>query len=366
MTSNGGATWSDITPVATPNTSLYEGIYLAVTPETGYTNYVYAMAGDMPPFPTTIQHFDGVSWSSTQNVTANSTGLAINLIISPADHNVMYCTGTKAFKSTNAGVNWTKISNYNSTYEHADVRALHLETPTLGGTSDVLWMGNDGGVGRKIFPAAWTNQNGNGLNITQFYGLDGSETNPNLIIGGAQDNGAYTYNNGSWSVNVLGDGYDCVIDKNNSNYCYVTINDGNNKIYGSSNAGTSWNLGTLPSPPGSSNTVRPFLQGNDNNFYIGHQNVYKTANPASGWGTAIGNISVSPPLIALDVAPSNNNYIYTASPEPTWNNSVPATGKLFRTINATATTPTWTDITPNIIIPGTTDNPCYYTSIRIF
>jgi photosystem II stability/assembly factor-like uncharacterized protein len=97
--------------------------------------------------------------------------------------------------------------------QHDDIRDI-LVLSRAG--KEMLICGNDGGVSvnGEMGNAAWTHLTGKGLtglNISQFYGIDISEWDPNLFTGGLQDNGTIVWKKGQIPRHMYGgDGGDCV------------------------------------------------------------------------------------------------------------------------------------------------------------
>ena len=79
-----------------------------------------------------------------------------------------------------------------------------------------LYSANDGGLYFSDNDGLnWTDIS-DGLQITQFYRSGLSQTDPELIIVGAQDNGTFLMDGiNSWSSVRGGDGMECAIDPNN-------------------------------------------------------------------------------------------------------------------------------------------------------
>lgn len=347
------------------STNTSTGIYVAA-------NYTY-VNNINPNTITTISRIRRYSELTNSWVSDIAPNISFSLwhptfLVSPADPNVMYCetAGRNLGKSTDGGFTFNQITiyngTYNGTYTHADIRAITLVQASAGGTADKLVVGNDGGVlytnnwtGPGGTPI-WTNINGTGLNITQFWGIGGTESDANLIIAGSQDNGMFTYDAGTWKVQVVGDAYDCAIDHVNDNIMFGAAYNGEYVMVKSVDGGSSW--GGMAQPPGLRRTNRPLLIDNNNTWYVGYHDVFKSTNQGGTWtvppdGAKISDFSAAPfnvpaddRLIAIAVAPSNTNVIYAAYggargniPAGTLNN------KIFKTTDGGGS---WTDITPGL------------------
>ena len=132
-------------------------------------------------------------------------------------------TGT-AWYDTTCGYNGTSVNNH---VVHVDQHALAF----VNGSSDILLVGNDGGVHATLNASAatlntarptWMNQD-NGINAIEFYSGDisgnfANSANPSAV-GGAQDNGpSSAMFSGSptggvqWQMGLGGDGFSGLID----------------------------------------------------------------------------------------------------------------------------------------------------------
>ncbi|MDO9184772.1 MAG: hypothetical protein Q7W13_02090 [Bacteroidia bacterium] len=385
---NAGNTWTNLTSNLTSTTDL-DKMRISVTASDLYVLY---FSGSPAQAFIDKYNFSSGTWLLVSN--PNLTYDNYVFTVSPADPQVMYAgrgQGT-LLKSTTGGSNFSSITNYNQsyngTYTHSDIRAVQLVQASADGfgtgTADRLFVGNDGGVLKTLNGgASWTNINGTGLNITQFYGIGGTESNPNLIVAGAQDNGLYTYNAPNWSVQVVGDAYDACIDKTDPNIMFGAYNGGfGNQLDKSTlGGGVSWGGGGIAQPPGASLTNRPLFIDNNNNWYAGYHDVFKSTSQGGSWtvpanggfkisnfttdfnttatlpgGIVYNSVPSSKPLVALAVAQSDPSVIYAAYDGATWDTN-PATGQssgdgpqalaktIFRTTDGGTS---WTDITAGL------------------
>jgi photosystem II stability/assembly factor-like uncharacterized protein len=167
--------------------------------------------------------------------------------VDPLDENHVLVAGVSMRRSTNGGVNWANVGGL-----HADQHAMQWATAI----PNRVYVGNDGGTYRS---------NNNGASgfvqaidepYTQFYTIDVSETDPQRVVGGAQDNGSNRSWNSAgvvapggtgWTSHGGGDGESNVIDYNDqlrmyycSQYgsCTRSSNGGNSGSGFGSRAGT--------------------------------------------------------------------------------------------------------------------------------
>ena len=164
--------------------------------------------------------------------------------VDPNDPNIVYLLGLDGIlQSIDGGASWTSIAaDADGNGPHVDHHAGQVDS------SGRLIAGNDGGVWRwDPATAKWTNLNGGGLAITTFNGITSHPTNPNIVLGGSQDNGTEKYTGSqAWEHVDPGDGGEVYFDPNNPPNAYHVLNGGLRK---STDGGDTW-FGTAFSNPG--------------------------------------------------------------------------------------------------------------------
>jgi Secretion system C-terminal sorting domain len=281
----------------------------------------------------------GYSWS----LHTNTNTYGVQFIVSSANQSIMYIgdnPGRVVNKSISGGATFTAISNYgpsflyNGTSTHADIRALKLVNSSLTGSSDFLLAGTDGGIlysqssSATGFPVNWVDLNGTGLNITQFSGFGGTEQNPNLLVGGTQDNDVYRYSNGVWNTNVSCDGDECTFDQASLTvFKQVDCSSGSIQISKSTNGGLSGYVSV--GVPETGGGKKPMVVNRTNNkFYGAWHDLY--SSPLSPFSLTIPSAKISNftsangvpncnQITAFDVNEINPNVIYVGFGQPTWN-----------------------------------------------
>lgn len=168
------------------------------------------------------------------------------LWVDPLDHNTILVGGIDMWRSTNSGINFTKITDnkyyISGTSLHAD---HHVIAPASdfgeiinGSQNRTLYFGNDGGFGScQDFTTAdttsgWSLLNGTGdkmLGIAQYHGSDLVDT---VIISGSQDNGSFMSCDRGQSFSRLdgGDGGYCAISRQDTRQVYMSQQYGKFKI----------------------------------------------------------------------------------------------------------------------------------------
>ena len=233
-------------------------------------------------------------------------GYDMALCASPTDANEVYLAGIIVWRSTNGGTSFvaqTVWSYPNGTgYNHADVHGLRWINKTL-------YSNSDGGIFKSTDRADnWTNIS-TGLGIRQFYRIACSQTDANVITGGAQDNGSVARKPaGNW-VDWLGaDGMEGLVSPTNANNLWGTSQNGS--LYRSTNGGNSYSGLTKPS---AGNWVTPLASHptTETTIYGGWTGFYRSTNSGSAW-TLLSGTTITAALDDVAVAPSNPNYLYAS------------------------------------------------------
>jgi hypothetical protein len=309
----------------------------------GGQSYVQQTAGGIVSI---LSNYSGAIWVDPTN--------AARLVIG----------GLDAYRSTNSGVNWTRISNWASypNSAHAD-QHLFVEHPGFDGVSNnTVYFVNDGGIQRatNVFTvtttSGWTNL-ANGLAITQFYGAAMSPVS-SVVMGGAQDNGTSRGTTISglngWTQPGGGDGGFCAVDPVDPNYFYFQTQ--HLGLRRSSNGGTSsTGIATGINDPTNNFASFILLDPNDSNrLYAGGAQLWRTNNVKGA--TPLSWASVKPAVVTCTsltgprpdhfednppcnistfaIARGNSNVMWVG------HNS----GEIYRTSNALVANPTWTRV----------------------
>lgn len=234
--------------------------------------------------------------------------------ISGINKNIMYTGELDVYKSTDAGMNWIRITKwYDNQIDdvvHADQRSGAVHPIT----NKIFWC-NDGGLYRYNEKNMSWKDLSNGLLITQFYKIDVAQTDTVFMIGGTQDNGGRKrVAIGQWDAINGGDAMQVAIDPTNEQLIYSTYVNG--EMYRS---GDQWTNDTYheitPDKNDYGSWVTPYQidPKNANALVAGYTDVYKSTDNGDNW-TKISNNLAGPTnddnLKVLAVAPSNTDVIY--------------------------------------------------------
>lgn len=254
---------------------------------------------------------------------------------SDATGHIVYVGGVDLWKNKGEGASnaWTNVTDSygaNSLKIHPDQHAIAFFTSS----SPSFYLGNDGGVWSCCGAGTLNNLN-SGLNITQLYGAAvGGSGSGEQLFAGAQDNGtAHDPDNPAhglalpWPQVDAGDGGRTLVDPSIPSIVYAEkiSNPSGNQVEKSVDSGTHWTL--IDSGINSSdnqNVVPPFIMSarHSQTLLFGTNKVYVTTNEGSSWQAVSPVLNSSPclygaffgdptcPLSALAIAPSDENYIY--------------------------------------------------------
>ncbi len=159
-----------------------------------------------------------------------------SVIADPTDANTVWLGGglCAVYKTTTglaAQTDWVNVSlpgndcgasfaNWYKGYVHPDIHAMGFDPKNPG----IVYAASDGGLARtKDSGATWERLN-EGVGTVQLYGLCVDGTDPDIVYGGAQDNGSFvrTSTAGAWKGVLTGDGGPCAVDSGDPNIVLMT------------------------------------------------------------------------------------------------------------------------------------------------
>ncbi len=372
---DGGQTWTSANGLAAAGR--IEFAYAPSSP-----NLVYASQDNNQG--SIFQSTDGGVNYTLQNTGSNylgSQGWYANCIwVDPTNPNNVVVGGLNLWRSTDGGATLTQISDWtlgpgtinngNSTSPlsaHADHHAI-VSSPLFDGVNNTtVFFGNDGGLAcaTNVYTVTtstgWTILNNN-LGISQCYGVAGNPASL-VVVAGLQDNGSISgvpaAGTGGWNYWGGGDGGFVASDPTDPHYFYGEYV--NLQIYRSTNGavGSTYINGGLgdsgippgyneddPDAPSSANFIAPFIldPNNPNTLLGGGSNLWRSVNAKAAtptWSNIKNGIASGDFISAIAVAPGNPDIIWVGY----------IGGEVYATANGTATNPTWTEKdsgTPNL------------------
>ncbi|MEJ5245242.1 MAG: T9SS type A sorting domain-containing protein [Bacteroidota bacterium] len=271
---------------------------------------------------TLYQKGDGLNllgWNSNgKDMNKGQGQYDLALAVSPTNPSEIYVGGVNIWKSQSMGSTWQIVAHWygdGAPQVHADIHDL------IFAPDGRLYAGHDGGID-------FTTNGGNswtfisdGMSITQFYRIGISEADPNLFIGGSQDNGSSLLKENNWLHVLAGDGMDCAIDPNDARRIYGSLYNGDFRR--STDGGASFtNMINQYQTNGESGAwVSPLVLDpqKPNVVYVGYYNVWRSlAYGSAGSFVKISNFGTNVPLQNIAVSPTNSNYVYASTYTTVW------------------------------------------------
>ncbi|MDD2965175.1 MAG: hypothetical protein PHU33_14600, partial [Bacteroidales bacterium] len=339
---NTGETWTQITDGIVSGTRMVIGV------STANPSVVYLLQTDDVFAGLLRSTNSGESFSiqaTTPNImdyecdgsgTGSQAWYDLCIAVDPSNAETIYCGGINIWKSINGGVTLTINSHWvgNSwgyscaPSVHADIHSLDINP--LDGK---LYSCGDGGLYVTSNGGSTWIDISSGLAIAQVYKIGQSATSSALVMNGYQDNGTSIANGTSFSTIIGGDGMECIIDYNNSNYRYGALYYGDirrsaggsfTKIAGNGTNGVTESGGW----------VTPYLlhETTPTTMFIGYKNVWRSNNVRSSppsWSQISTGETTN--CIALEQSPANTNILYAVR-----------SGSLKRTDNCEGSGVLWT------------------------
>ena len=282
--------------------------------------------------------------------------------VDPTNPDQVYFGGVSFYRSTDGGQNWSDIGSS----LHSDFHAMAF-TP---GSPRRIIVGNDGGVWLSPDGGNSFNNIVGNLALTQFQSVAIHPTNPNITIGGTQDNGTNMYiGNLVWQHADDGDGGTSRIDQLSPATMYSTRFNLPGVLIGpfrSDSAGAlgSWRM--IRSGINQSDDVifyAPMELDNikPNTLYFGTFRLYRTTDRGDSWTAISGRLTrqTRQAVSAIGVV-SGGSTIYTGSSD----------GAVFVTKDNGAT---FQDVTDNLpqryisdVVPDPKDPNTVYASLSGF
>lgn len=304
------------------NSQSFKGMYLST--DGGYTFTEQSTSPNI------------MDWSNDGSGGGGQAWYDLDVAVDPVDPYIVYGGGVNIFQSFDGGVTWTCAAHWSGNgapYVHADHHAFEF-SPLNG----YFYSGNDGGVFMSDDGGtSWYNIS-EGLAIGQVYKIGQSAKEKDQVINGYQDNGTAVYLGTKWKKIYGGDGFECIVDFQDSRWSYVSLYYGSifklfdynyvDKIAGNNTNGINE----------SGAWITPFIldETDPNTMFIGYKNVWRSNNIKSNtvlWDKISANIGTGNCSV-LEQSPADNDILFVAK----------AGKRLYRTDNAGAAHPSWTDL----------------------
>ncbi len=227
-TSDGGATWQEITPENSKGfpKKPYGRLAVAIAPSNAKRVYCFVESTDSALF---VSDDGGATWAKRDksNWMVWRPFYFANLIVDPKNPDRVFKTDGALILSQDGGKSFATVGGFQGA--HGDVHAVWID-PTnpqtvLNGDDGGLWYAYDGG--NKWWKA-------NNLPISQFYHVSVDDADPYQVYGGLQDNSCWIgqseypggITNAQWENILGGDGFCTFVDQADFNYVYAEYQGG--------------------------------------------------------------------------------------------------------------------------------------------
>lgn len=342
-----GVNWTIISS-GLPTSGIQRGMLAVTAADNAYVYLIISntSSGFFGLYRSTNSGVDFSTMSTTPNIlgysaTGSTSGgqgwYDLDIAADPFNRNVIYALGINVWKSTNGGSTWTInghwVGDGGADDIHADQHSAEFNT-----TGRKLYVGNDGGI-------YFTSNGGNiwnnittGIQNSQIYRLSQAQTNPFAGAQGYQDNGSSQTQQDEFYTYYGGDGMDCQTDPTDHNLMYGSYVFG--RIYRSTDKNTNRTIANS-GVNGVTETgawLTPFIlqEGNPSRMFAGYTNVWRSDDVKTSGAITFTSITsgFSGKVRQLENSPASNGVLYVIN----------GSGHLLRSTNATAGTPTWTNL----------------------
>ncbi|MCG3128652.1 MAG: hypothetical protein CHACPFDD_03541 [Phycisphaerae bacterium] len=245
----------------------------------------------------------------------------------PDDANLVVVGGIELWRSADAGVTITQISDRTEYLSGVSIHPDHhmiVEIPSYGPGNRRVYFGCDGGVYMTpdIYTVSLTSGWGNlnrGLGITQFY-AGATEPTGTFMLGGTQDNSSPRYwaeeGADAWHIAFRGDGGWAAINHENpaiqyAEIQYLAIKKSTNFGQTFTDCSEGFGLGDAGDKT-RADFIPPFSMdpNNPNRLIAGGSSIWLTVDAASSWFSIRPPVSGDPFCSAIDIAKGHSNTIW--------------------------------------------------------
>jgi hypothetical protein len=267
------------------------------------------------------------------------------LAVDPTNSAVVISGGVSLERSSDAGESWTDVA----------LDSDHHAVAFSSTNSLIVYVGNDHGVRKGSYTSledgTWAKAH-NGLILTHYNGLGSSGIGPNVIGGGAQDNGTHRTIGGlTWELLRGGDGGAFLYDPDDPyTMCYVESyalgHADNGDVYRTTDGGATTAQADTTGFKGP--FVTPLVvdpdspQANRILFAGGTTKVHRSSDGGMSWSASSPNVNGE--VRSLSVSPRTSAVMYAGT----------QVGGVWRSTDGGATTGKWKQITPGsgVAMPG--------------
>jgi hypothetical protein len=242
-----------------------------------------------------------------------------DIYVSQSNASNIMIMGLEAMATSNGGASYVMKS-----FGCSDgIRRVHVDAGKIRENSGNIYLSTDGGLYRQTenyttSTAAWTDVTA-GLEITQSYVHDATPQDANMYMYANQDNGTHVRTSSAVYNNFVGgDGTACLINPNDKNIYYGSVQNGaflrryDNGVVTGIRPGPGCNCPDTSEYAGSFVWGRAFMQepSNPNYLIAAKTRLYTSLNKGTTWTTKVITGSTNTHYIARVSTTNNGNTIY--------------------------------------------------------
>jgi photosystem II stability/assembly factor-like uncharacterized protein len=225
----------------------------------------------------------------------------------------LFLGGIRGFMSADSGKTIKQVTSpiLSKNYVHDDIRDVQI---TKKGH---IYLAHDGGISvSKDLGGNWTSLSGNGLTVTQFYGMSNSEINPYLFYAGTLDMSSKMYRNGEWFCisEIYADGGRARTHPEDTNNVYLSKS---GFAYSYDTSRNRWIYAHPFTKRGDFDFPMEF-DADGKNFFMVTDQVWRKSDATNTWEQITKGMPASRDISAFAVSPLNPNKIWFARHEQTW------------------------------------------------
>ncbi|MDX1439430.1 MAG: hypothetical protein R3284_05960, partial [Rubricoccaceae bacterium] len=230
--------------------------------------------------------------------------------INPNDPSTVFLAGVQLYRSSDGGF----TTDVQASGIHVDHHAIAFH-PT---DENIIYFANDGGIYRSTDKGLSYDDLNEGYVVLQFYnGTGHSATDPEMSVGGAQDNGSWLWTGSSvWDKVGGGDGSWAAIDPSDDQVQYIS-----SQFLNIRRTTNTWASSSGIAPPGGGATsfIAPYVLAPTmpDRIYAGRSVIYRSNNRGSNWTATNGGSPLDGnAAVAMAVSQTDPDVVYvTTAPD---------------------------------------------------
>lgn len=256
----------------------------------------------------------GITWTEKAVLTEDHGG---TIGFSSTDSLRLYRGWTKIFRSDDLGKTWTQITNWYRDNIHDVVHADHFRIKKNPLVDNRLYFCNDGGVYLYEEDSGEWKERTAGLIISQYYSISSSQSDPNVLLAGSQDNGGwYRTENGDWKTTNGGDAMHTWQHPDNNSIGLSSYPGG--KLYRTYNAWDGYvpiHDNIDPEPSNGDWNSRYAIDPNNFNIIVTgcYPDIYRSENMGNSWEKIGDRLADGNNFHCITIPEANSDYIYASS-----------------------------------------------------